>query len=108
MALVGYGIGTSAGTVTFNSLLQAHTPAEARGRVFAGFDLTWQLGRLASLGVGGLAADHIGLPTVYAGGVVLLVVAAAVLGWPGVEEDRNSRHPGFGGSSDLGQRGAHV
>jgi predicted MFS family arabinose efflux permease len=38
-SLIGYGIGTSTGAVTFNSLLQAHAPANARGRVFAAFDL---------------------------------------------------------------------
>jgi hypothetical protein len=38
-ALVTYGLGTSSGAVTFNSLLQAHTPPEARGRVFASFDV---------------------------------------------------------------------
>jgi predicted MFS family arabinose efflux permease len=79
-ALAGYGVGTSTGAVTFNSLLQAHTPPDARGRVFAGFDLIWQLGRLASLGLGGLAADHLGLPAVYAAAAVLLVTAAAI-GW---------------------------
>jgi hypothetical protein len=45
-ALVGYGVGTSTGAVTFTSLLQAETPPGVRGRVFASFDLTWQLGRL--------------------------------------------------------------
>ena len=32
VALAAYGLGTSSGAVTFNSLLQAHTPPEARGR----------------------------------------------------------------------------
>jgi hypothetical protein len=34
--------------VTVNSLLQAHTPDDARGRVFASFDLLRQLGCLVS------------------------------------------------------------
>jgi predicted MFS family arabinose efflux permease len=55
-ALAAYGLGTSRGAVTFNSLLQAHTPPEARGRIFAGFDVFWQLGRLVSLLIGGLLA----------------------------------------------------
>jgi len=87
-ALAGYGIGTSTGAVTFNSLLQTTAPAEARGRVFAGFDLTWQLGRLASLGLGGLTADTLGLPAVYAAGAVLLLVAA-VIGYHGLR----THHP---------------
>jgi len=82
-ALAGYGIGTSTGAVTFNSMLQATAPLEARGRVFATFDLTWQLGRLASLALGGIAADALGLPAVYAAGAVLLA-AAAVIGWIGI------------------------
>lgn len=47
-SLGGYGVGTSTGAVTFNSLLQAETPPAARGRVFAAFNLIWQAGRLAS------------------------------------------------------------
>ncbi|MDF3051605.1 MAG: transporter, partial [Pseudonocardia sp.] len=39
VALAAYGLGTSSGAVTFNSLLQSHTPDEVRGRVFASFDL---------------------------------------------------------------------
>ena len=45
-ALFAYGLGTSTGAVTFTSLVQHHTRPDARGRVFAGFDLIWQLGRL--------------------------------------------------------------
>ncbi len=52
-SLAGYGVGTSTGAVTFSSLLQVEAPHEARGRVFAAFDVIWQLGRLASLAVGG-------------------------------------------------------
>jgi hypothetical protein len=52
-ALACYGVGTSTGMVTYNALLQAEVPPEARGRVFAGFDLIWQTGRLASLALGG-------------------------------------------------------
>jgi MFS family permease len=56
VALAAYGLGTSSGAVTFNSLLQAHTPPEARGRIFASFEVFWQLGRLVSLLIGGLLA----------------------------------------------------
>src|SRR6266536_555920 len=77
-ALVGYGVGTSTGMVTYNALLQAEVPAGARGRVFAGFDLLWQAGRLASLALGGVAADVMGVQAVYALGGGLLLVAGTV------------------------------
>lgn len=41
-ALAGYGIGSSTGAVTFNSLLQTETPEPVRGGVFAAFDVIWQ------------------------------------------------------------------
>ena len=72
-ALVVYGVGTSTGMVTYNSLLQAEVAPAVRGRVFAGFDLLWQAGRLASLVLGGMAADALGIRAVYyLGGVLLL------------------------------------
>jgi hypothetical protein len=40
-------------------------------------DLLWQTGRLASLGVGGLLADTVGIRAVYYLGGVLLLLAAA-------------------------------
>lgn len=40
-ALALYGVGTSTGMVTYNSLLQAEIPDHSRGRVFAGFDIIW-------------------------------------------------------------------
>ena len=49
---------------------------EARGRVFAGFDLLWQAGRLASLVLGGVAADALGIRAVYYVGGGLLVAGA--------------------------------
>lgn len=77
-ALAVYGVGTSTGMVTYNSLLQAEVAPEVRGRVFAGFDLLWQAGRLASLVLGGVAADALGIRAVYYLGGVLLMVAGAV------------------------------
>ena len=82
LALAAYGLGTSTGAVTFNSLLQAHTPPEARGRIFASFDVLWQLGRLVSLLVGGLLAAALGIQAVFYLGGVLLLLAAAI-GWHG-------------------------
>jgi MFS family permease len=75
-ALVGYGVATSTGAVTFNSMLQAETPDRVRGRVFASMDMLWQTGRLASLGLGGVLADTIGISAVYLFGGILLLVAA--------------------------------
>jgi MFS family permease len=43
-ALVAYGIGTSTGAVTSNSMLQAESPEHVRGRVFASMDIIWQAG----------------------------------------------------------------
>ena len=87
VALAAYGLGTSSGAVTFNSLLQSHTPDEARGRVFASFDLLWQLGRLVSLLVGGFVAEAFGIQAVYYAGGCLLV-AAAIVGWTGLHGTR--------------------
>ncbi|CCG02640.1 MFS transporter [Blastococcus saxobsidens] len=77
-ALAVYGLGTSTGAVTFNSLLQSHVTERTRGRVFALMDLLWQAGRLVSLGVGGLVADTLGVRAVYYFGGVLLLLAAVI------------------------------
>lgn len=77
-ALALYGVGTSTGMVTYNSLLQAEIPDQNRGRVFAGFDMIWQTGRLASLGLGGVAADAPGIQAVYILGGVLLLLAGSI------------------------------
>jgi MFS family permease len=83
VALAVYGLGTSTGAVTFNSLLQAHTHEDLRGRIFASFDVFWQLGRLISLLVGGLLATTLGIQAAYYMGGALLILAA-VVGWSGV------------------------
>ncbi|SDJ04680.1 Major Facilitator Superfamily protein, partial [Arthrobacter subterraneus] len=83
-ALVVYGLGTSTGAVTFNSLLQAEVPENLRGRIFATFDTLWQSGRLISLLLGGLAADLFGVRVVYYIGAALLF-AAAWAGWKGLQ-----------------------
>lgn len=77
-SLVLYGVGTSTGAVTFNSMLQGEAPEHARGRVFAAMDVLWQGGRLISLGAGGLLADLYGITVVYYLGGLLLLAAAAV------------------------------
>lgn len=77
-ALSVYGLGTSTGAVTFNSMLQATIPADLRGRVMATFDITWQTGRLVSLALGAVLADQIGIQAVYVSGGILLLLAAAL------------------------------
>ncbi len=77
-ALVGYGVATSTGAVTFTSLLQSHTPERLRGRVFASMDVLWQTGRLTSLGLGAVLAETAGISAVYLLGGLLLLLAAAV------------------------------
>jgi hypothetical protein len=66
------------------------TPPALGGRVFAGFDLLWQLGRLASLGLGGWLADAAGIATVYAAGTALLVAAAGI-GFTGLRHNHRKR-----------------
>ncbi len=90
LTLVAYGLGTSTGAVTFNSLLQAEVPEQLRGRVFASFDMLWQSGRLLSLLAGGLLADTLGIRAVYYSGALLLL-AAIVAGWAGLRADQRSR-----------------
>lgn len=92
VAMAAYGLGTSTGAVTFNSLLQAEVRPEARGRVFAGMDFLWQAGRLASLAGGGLLADTLGIRAVYyLGGALLL--AAGALGLAGLSRSRPPTPP---------------
>jgi len=78
-ALGVYGLGTSTGNVTYQSVLQQSVPDRLRGRVFAFYDVVWQTGRLLSIGVGGLLADGLGIVAVYIFGGALLV-AAGLLG----------------------------
>lgn len=75
-ALLFYGLGTSTGNVTFSSLLQTHVPEQLRGRVFAAFDFIWQAMRLASLLLGGVLADLVGIQAVFVTGALLLAAAA--------------------------------
>lgn len=80
-ALVGYGLGTSTGNVSFSSLIQRHVPDDTRGRIFSAFDLIWHSARLVSIIAGGAIADAYGIRTVYyAGGVLLILAALAGIG----------------------------
>jgi MFS family permease len=75
-ALACYGMGTSTGNVAFSTVIQSHVPDSMRGRVFSAFDLIWQSMRLASLPLGGLLADAVGIRAVYYLGGILLAAAS--------------------------------
>ena len=77
-ALALYGVGTSTGNITYNSVLQVTVPDRLRGRVFAFYDVVWQTARLASIGIGGILADQFGIASVYAIGGTLLLAAGTI------------------------------
>ena len=81
-ALGAYGVGTSTGMIAYQATLQTEVPSELRGRAFALYDVLWNAARLASLGLGGLLADAVGIRAVYVLGGLLLLAAGAV-GWSG-------------------------
>lgn len=77
-ALAVYGLGTSTGNITYNSVLQRTVPDRMRGRVFAFYDVVWQSARLVSIGAGGIAADRLGITAVYWAGGILLLAAGGL------------------------------
>ena len=77
-SLAAYGVGTSTGMVTYNSLLQTTVPDRLRGRVFAFYDVVWQGARLVSIAGGGLLADAVGIRAVYLLGGLLLLAAGGL------------------------------
>lgn len=68
--------------IAYQATLQTEVPTELRGRAFALYDVLWNAARLASLGLGGLLADAIGIRAVYVLGGLLLLAAGAI-GWSG-------------------------
>jgi MFS family permease len=103
-ALGLYGLMTNTGGVTFNTLLQQAVPDHSRGRAFAFFDVVWQVGRLASIALGGVLADGLGVRGVYVLAGILLVGAGAA-GFALVPAAR-MRHDGGRVNLALGPRGA--
>ena len=77
-ALGIYGVGTSTGMVTYNSLLQTTVPDRLRGRIFAFYDVVWQGARLVSIAAGGVLADAFGIRAVYVLGGLLLFAAGGL------------------------------
>lgn len=76
--LVTYGISTSTGAVTYNTVLQRRIPDAMRGRVFATLDVVWAAGEIASIGVAGYLSDRIGIAAIYIGGGVILALAGSM------------------------------
>ncbi|MCI0346130.1 MAG: MFS transporter, partial [Chloroflexi bacterium] len=77
-SLGGYGVGTSTGTVMYQTVLQTRLSAAVRGRAFALLDVIWHGSRLTSLAAGGVLADAVGIQAVYLVGGVLLLAAAGI------------------------------
>ena len=77
-ALALYGVGTSTGNITYNTVLQTSVPDRLRGRVFAFYDVVWQTARLVSIALGGILADQYGISTVYWTGGALLIAAGTL------------------------------
>lgn len=77
-ALAAYGVGTSTGTVTYNTVLHSTVDERFRGRVFSFFDVVWQVARLASIAAGGVLADAVGIRAVYVLGGALLATATVI------------------------------
>lgn len=76
--LAVYGVNTSSGMISFQTLVQQGVAAELRGRAFALLDTVWQSGRLVSIATGGVVAAAVGARPLYIAGGVLLVLAAGV------------------------------
>ncbi len=85
-ALLGlYGVNTSSGMVSFQTMVQREVPSGIRGRVFALLDVVWQTGRLASIAIGAGLAASIGIRALFILGGALLILAGAV-GFAGLRE----------------------
>jgi MFS family permease len=73
-----YGLNTSSGTVSFQTLVQKAVPAGLRGRAFALLDVVWQSGRLISIAIGGALASLVGIRALFVAGGCLLLLAGAL------------------------------
>jgi MFS family permease len=80
-ALTVAGAGSGLQQVTMRTLLLRITEPAYHGRVMGTLMLTWGANVLGTLAGGGLA-ESLGVPTVIAGsGVLIIVVALAVVAW---------------------------
>lgn len=78
LILFVYGLNTSTGMVVYSSLMQSEVDEQIRGRVYSLMDATWNLLRLVSLGVGGVAVEWLGIQGVYYIGGGLLIGSGAL------------------------------
>ncbi|MGI8824385.1 MAG: MFS transporter [Chloroflexota bacterium] len=78
MVLFVYGLNTSSGMVTYQSVMQVEIPDAMRGRVFTLMDVGWNSSRLVSIALGGLLADRFGVAVVYYLGGTFLACAGVV------------------------------
>lgn len=76
--LIAYGIGTSTGAVTYNTVLQQRIPDRVRGRVFATLDVVWAAGEIASIVIAGAFVDRIGITAIYVCGGAILALAGII------------------------------
>ncbi len=75
LLLLVYGLNTSSGMVTYQSVMQAKVPDAIRGRVFTLMDVGWNSARMVSIALAGVLADRFGIAVVYFVGGALLVAA---------------------------------
>lgn len=73
-----YGVNTSSGMVTFQTMVQREVPSDIKGRVFALLDVVWQTGRLASIAIGAGLAASIGIRALFVLGGAFLMLAGLV------------------------------
>ncbi|MGH2562535.1 MAG: MFS transporter [Thermomicrobiales bacterium] len=78
LILFVYGLNTSTGMVVFRSTIQSVVPDAVRGRVYTLLDVTWNVMRLASLAIGAVVVDEIGIRPLYWAGGVLLALSGAL------------------------------
>ncbi len=72
--LIMVGMGNNAGLVANQTLVQTYCEDEYRGRVMSTYTMLWGLTPLGTIPAGALA-DHFGVPAVFAGqGVLLLII----------------------------------
>ncbi len=94
LLLALYGMNTSSGMVSFQTLVQREVPSALRGRAFALLDVVWQSGRLLSVAAGGALAAVIGIRALFELGGALLILAG-LAGWlrlrPGPPRQDNGR-----------------
>lgn len=73
-----YGVNTSSGMVSFQTLVQRTVPPDLRGRAFALLDFVWQAARLLSVAAGAALVEVIGIRDLFLVGGALLFAAGGI------------------------------